>query len=63
MPEPEFIKEAKKIKTLTDAYHIPFIINDNIDVAMAMDAGGVHVGQNDMDARDVRKWSKKYFKN
>lgn len=51
----EFIREAKKIKLIADAYHIPFVINDNIDVAMAIDADGVHVGQTDMDARDVRK--------
>jgi thiamine-phosphate pyrophosphorylase len=51
----EFIREAKKIKIIADAYHIPFVINDNIDVAMEIDADGVHVGQNDMNARDVRK--------
>jgi thiamine-phosphate pyrophosphorylase len=51
----EFIREAKKIKRIADAYHIPFVINDNIDVAMEIDADGVHVGQNDMNARDVRK--------
>lgn len=51
----EFIREAKKIKLIADAYHIPFVINDNIDVAMEIDADGVHVGQNDMNARDVRK--------
>ncbi len=51
----EFITEAKKIKIMADAYHIPFVINDNIDVAMEIDADGVHVGQNDMNAKDVRK--------
>lgn len=51
----EFIREAKKIKMIADAYHIPFVINDNIDVAMEIGADGVHVGQNDMNARDVRK--------
>lgn len=55
MPLAEFITEAKQIKILTDKYHIPFVINDNIDVAMEIDADGVHVGQNDMNARDVRK--------
>ncbi|MDY0223740.1 MAG: thiamine phosphate synthase, partial [Desulfobacterium sp.] len=34
---------------------IPFVINDNIDVALEIDADGVHVGQNDMNAREVRK--------
>lgn len=55
MPLTECITEAKQIKTLTDTYHIPFVINDNIDVAMEIDADGVHVGQNDMHAREVRK--------
>jgi thiamine-phosphate pyrophosphorylase len=51
----EFIQEAKKIKLIAHAYHIPFVINDNIDVALEIDADGVHVGQNDMNAREVRK--------
>jgi thiamine-phosphate pyrophosphorylase len=53
--QPDFITLAKKIKRITDACQIPFVINDNIEVAMAMDADGVHVGQKDMNARDVRK--------
>jgi thiamine-phosphate pyrophosphorylase len=51
----DFITLAEKIKSITDAFQIPFVINDNIEVAMAMDADGVHVGQQDMNARDVRK--------
>ena len=51
----EFISEAKKIKRITDKYKIPYIINDNIDVALAVDADGVHVGQSDMNAKDVRR--------
>ena len=34
--------------------HVPFIVNDNVDIAKAMDADGVHVGQDDMEALDVR---------
>jgi len=51
----EFCYEAKKIKAITDAYKIPFVINDNIEVALAVNADGVHVGQSDMNAKDVRK--------
>ncbi len=51
----EFVAEGKKIKTITDKYKIPFVINDNIDVALAVDADGIHVGQNDMNAKDIRK--------
>lgn len=55
MSDEEFLKEAKEIKTLTDKYKVPFVINDNIDIALKVDADGVHVGQSDMDAKDVRK--------
>lgn len=51
----DFVKEAKAIKKLTDAYQVPFVINDNVEVALAVDADGVHVGQDDMDAGELRK--------
>lgn len=35
-------------------YNVPFVINDNVDIALEMDADGVHVGQSDMEAGDVR---------
>lgn len=50
-----FIQIAKEVKTLCQEYHIPFIINDNIQVALAVDADGVHVGQSDMEASKVRE--------
>ncbi len=50
----EFLKEAIEIKALTDKYKIPYVINDNIEVALACDADGVHVGQGDMPAKEVR---------
>nr|WP_320024423.1 thiamine phosphate synthase [uncultured Acetobacterium sp.] len=50
-----FVEEAKAIKKLTDAYQVPFVINDNVEVALAVDADGVHVGQDDMDAGELRK--------
>lgn len=51
----DFIREARAIKKLTDAYKVPFVINDAVEVALAVDADGVHVGQDDMDARELRK--------
>lgn len=50
-----FVSEAVKIKKITDQYKIPFVINDNIEVALAVDADGVHVGQSDLNAKEVRK--------
>ena len=47
-------KEAKDLQMLCREYNVPFIINDNVDIALAMDADGVHVGQSDMEAGDVR---------
>lgn len=47
--------EAKEIKTLCKRYQVPFVINDNVDVAIACDADGVHVGQSDMEAGNVRE--------
>ena len=49
-----FVKQAKEIKKVTDRYKIPFIINDNIEVALACNADGIHVGQSDMTAGNVR---------
>ena len=51
----EFIKEAKEIKAVCKKYNIPFIINDSLEVFKAVDADGIHVGQNDMRADLVRK--------
>lgn len=50
-----FLHIAIEIKKITDKYKVPFVINDNVDVAIACGADGVHVGQEDMDAKDVRK--------
>ena len=48
------MKEAIEIKELCRKYNVPFVINDNVDIALEMDADGVHVGQSDMEALDVR---------
>lgn len=50
-----FIEEAGQIKILCEKYHVPFVINDNVEVALAVGADGVHVGQGDMAASDARK--------
>ena len=50
-----FLQEAKEIKELCARYNVPFVINDNVDIAAEIDADGVHVGQSDMEAGDVRK--------
>lgn len=50
-----FLKEAKEIKELCRKYQVPFLINDDVDLAVQVDADGVHVGQHDMEAGEVRK--------
>lgn len=43
-----FIDRAKRLKSLLETYNVPLIINDRVDVALAVDADGVHIGQSDM---------------
>lgn len=51
----EFLKEAVTIKRLCREFRVPFIINDDVDIAVECDADGVHVGQSDMEAGEVRR--------
>lgn len=51
----EFLKEAIEIKDLAQKYQIPFVINDNIEIAQKAEADGVHVGQDDMPVEEVRQ--------
>ena len=51
----EFYNLALKVKEITTKYNIPLIINDRVDVALAIDADGVHVGQSDMPCDVTRK--------
>ena len=44
----EFYEMAKAVKTITDAYEVPLLINDRIDIALAVGADGVHLGQSDL---------------
>ena len=50
-----FLEEAVELKELCHRYHVPFVINDNVEIALKMDADGVHVGQSDMEAGNVRE--------
>lgn len=51
----DFLATAREIKTLCQRYPVPFIIDDNMDVALACDADGLHIGQNDMSAAKARR--------
>jgi thiamine-phosphate pyrophosphorylase len=51
----EFYKIALEVKNITDKYNVPLIINDRLDIAMAVDAAGVHVGQSDLTCEVARK--------
>lgn len=51
----EYIELAEKVHTLTKKYNVPLIIDDRVDVALAIQAEGVHVGQNDMPVSVARK--------
>lgn len=55
MSEDAFLAEAREIKELCARYDVPFLINDNVAIAASVDADGVHVGQSDMEAGDVRR--------
>lgn len=51
----DFYSYAKEVKEVTDYYKIPFVINDRIDIAQAVDADGVHLGQSDISLGVARK--------
>ncbi len=55
LPHDEFLAEAKEIRALCDEMNLPLIINDDVDIAIACGADGVHVGQSDMEAGAVRE--------
>lgn len=55
LDESDFLKEAKQISTLCKEYKVPFIVNDNVDIAIACKADGIHIGQDDMELKSVRK--------
>lgn len=51
----EFFEIASSVKEVTDAYEVPLIINDRVDIALAVDADGVHLGQEDIPAAVARE--------
>lgn len=51
----EYIALAEKVHALTRKYNVPLIIDDRVDVALAMNAEGVHVGQSDMPVATARR--------
>lgn len=55
LDEQNFYEEALPIKEICNKYHVPFIINDNVELAMKCKADGIHVGQSDMKTKNVRK--------
>ncbi|MDU6640984.1 MAG: thiamine phosphate synthase [Alloscardovia omnicolens] len=54
MRDEDFLSEAREVSALCKHYNVPFIINDNVDVAIACGADGIHVGQSDEAATQVR---------
>ena len=54
LDEASFLQEAMEMKALCEKYGAPFIVNDNVDIAIKCKADGIHVGQKDMEAGNVR---------
>lgn len=55
LPYAEFLALAREIKKICHCYQVPFIVDDNPDIALAADADGLHIGQNDLPAAEARK--------
>ena len=55
LQEEEFLEEALKIRELCSRYHVPFVIDDNVKVALRSGADGVHLGQADMGIQEARR--------
>ncbi|MCI9636302.1 MAG: thiamine phosphate synthase [Hungatella sp.] len=55
LDEALFLQEARELRGLCCQYKVPFIVNDNVDIAIACKADGVHVGQEDLAAGEVRR--------
>lgn len=52
--EDDFEAEARKLQDICRAYNVPYVVNDSVEIAMKIDADGVHVGQTDIKGRDIR---------
>lgn len=55
MTSMEFYHIAKSVKKITDKYNVPLIINDRLDIALAVDADGIHIGPDDLPISEARK--------
>ena len=55
LDDADMLAEAKTISALCRAYHVPFILNDNVSLAKLCGADGVHVGQDDLSAAEARR--------
>ena len=54
LSEEAFEREAAKLKDLCAKYRVPYVVNDSVEIAVDIDADGVHVGQSDIKGRDIR---------
>ena len=54
LDEATFEQEAAELKNVCAEYHVPFVVNDSVEIAIDIDADGVHVGQSDIKGRDIR---------
>ncbi len=54
LDDAHFLEEARALQQLCREFRVPFLINDRVDICLAVGADGVHVGQSDMEAGDVR---------
>ncbi len=54
LSETDFEEEAKKLQDICKEYHVPYVVNDNVEIAIKIEADGVHVGQSDIKGRDIR---------
>lgn len=60
----DFLRKAQQLKDITDKYNIPLIINDNSEVAKALNTHGIHVGNNDISPVELRQqdfWKNKFI--
>ena len=54
LPDREVLAQAVRLKRLARVYHVPFVVNDRVEIALESGADGVHVGQKDIRGRDIR---------
>lgn len=55
LPRDKFLALAKEVKKVTDEFHIPYVVNDEVEIAKEIQADGVHIGQSDQALVEVRK--------